>query len=524
MTTPMTKPDVDISNIDSISMMTQDNEIRIRHIKLIKLRQNIKIDKGSKKKKKEQLTRLQSVDQRRENSPSSTNMGGNTILSANKSLNSDKAQGDYFGVDPSVTKCDKDLSSRVLPEGIVANTVNWHCKGYNGVDGLFSCIYRNYHNEKGCMEIIKMMIHSNSHDCDDATCSHTHDENESTNGEENGGVIEKNSHDCDDATCSHTHDENESTNGEENGGVIEKNSTNSNDTTDINTDDENKGIKGNENGKGNEKNDDKDNSKKHIFKLGAILGISVGITGTIILFLIILVVIFVCRRRSKKKKRKQMTRLQSIDQRFEMAHLECSPSSTNKGGNTMLSTNESLNTHEAQGEYFVHDPSITKYDKDLSNRKLSEITRFSGAEGDENVYYEIDEDKIESSTSIEGVHQKEIEEVRDKGSHHSHQTKNLLGSKKNREQLTRLQSVDPRIEMANLESSQSSTNKEGHTIISATTDESQGEYFVLDPSVTKYDKDLSIRILPDVKRFSVAQGDEKVYNEIDEKKMNPQKM
>ncbi|CAC5417749.1 unnamed protein product [Mytilus coruscus] len=493
MTTPMTKPDVDISNIDSISMMTQDNEIRIRHIKLIKLRQNIKIDKGSKKKKKEQLTRLQSVDQRRENSPSSTNMGGNTILSANKSLNSDKAQGDYFGVDPSVTKCDKDLSSRVLPEGIVANTVNWHCKGYNGVDGLFSCIYRNYHNEKGCMEIIKMMIHSNSHDCDDATCSHTHDENESTNGEENGGVIEKNS-------------------------------TNSNDTTDINTDDENKGIKGNENGKGNEKNDDKDNSKKHIFKLGAILGISVGITGTIILFLIILVVIFVCRRRSKKKKRKQMTRLQSIDQRFEMAHLECSPSSTNKGGNTMLSTNESLNTHEAQGEYFVHDPSITKYDKDLSNRKLSEITRFSGAEGDENVYYEIDEDKIESSTSIEGVHQKEIEEVRDKGSHHSHQTKNLLGSKKNREQLTRLQSVDPRIEMANLESSQSSTNKEGHTIISATTDESQGEYFVLDPSVTKYDKDLSIRILPDVKRFSVAQGDEKVYNEIDEKKMNPQKM
>ncbi|CAC5421575.1 unnamed protein product [Mytilus coruscus] len=277
-------------------------------------------------------------------------------------------------------------------------------------------------------------------------------------------------------------------------------------------------------GKGNDRWDDKkdrwdrkDHRKKHFFKVGAIVGISVGVTCTIILVLVILAIIFVCRRRSRKKKRKQLTRLQSIDQRFEMAHLESSPSNTNTN---ILSTNQSLNTDEAQGEYFVLDPSITKYDIDLSNRKLPEIKRFSGVEGNEDVYYEIDEDKIKSSTDMEGVHQKQLEEVWNQGSHHSYPTKNQtqLGSKKkNTDQLITLQSVGQRTEMANLESSPSSTNKGVNTILSANIflniDEAQGEYFVLDPSMTKYDKDL---VLPEVKRISVAQGDEKVYNEHDE--------
>ncbi|CAC5370061.1 unnamed protein product [Mytilus coruscus] len=301
-----------------------------------------------------------------------------------------------------------------------------------------------------------------------------------------------------------------------------KDSRNSSDTTDSYTNDEKKTTRGKEIGKGNDKKEDRENNKKQIFRLGAIVGMSVGITGTIILFLIILIIIFVCRRRSKKKKRKQMTRLQSIDQRLEMAHLKSNPSSTNKGGYNIFSTNKSLSTDAAQGEYFVRDPFITKYDKDLSNRKLPEIKRFSGAEGDKNVYYEIDEVKIASSTDMKGVHQKQIE-VRDQGSNHSHQTKNqtqLRSKKKNTEQLTRPQFVDKRTEMANLKSSPSSTNKEGNTILSANkllnTDEAQGEYFVLDPSVTKYDKDL---VLPEVKRISVAHGDEKVYNEIDEDKI-----
>ncbi|XP_052068258.1 uncharacterized protein LOC127707660 isoform X5 [Mytilus californianus] len=263
---------------------------------------------------------------------------------------------------------------------------------------------------------------------------------------------------------------------------------------------------------------------KQFFKVGAIVGISVGVTCTIILVLVILAIIFVCRRRSKKKKRKQLTRLQSIDQRFEMANLESSPSRTNKGEYTILSTNKSLNTDEAQGECFVLDP-FTKYDKDLSNRKLPEIKRFSGAEGDENVYYEIDEDKIESSTDMEGVHQKKIE-VRDQGSHHSDLTINQtqLGSKKKkRKQLARQQSIDQRFEMAHLESGTSGTNNEEYNIPSTNkslnADEAQGEYFVLDPSITKYDKDLSNRKLPEITRFSGAEGDENVYYEIDEDKI-----
>ncbi|XP_052068261.1 uncharacterized protein LOC127707660 isoform X8 [Mytilus californianus] len=260
---------------------------------------------------------------------------------------------------------------------------------------------------------------------------------------------------------------------------------------------------------------------KQFFKVGAIVGISVGVTCTIILVLVILAIIFVCRRRSKKKKRKQLTRLQSIDQRFEMANLESSPSRTNKGEYTILSTNKSLNTDEAQGECFVLDP-FTKYDKDLSNRKLPEIKRFSGAEGDENVYYEIDEDKIESSTDMEGVHQKKIE-VRDQGSHHSDLTINQtqLGSKKKkRKQLTRLQSIDQRFEMAHLESSPSNTNTNIlSTNRSLNTDEAQDEYFVLDPSITKYDIDLSNRKLPEIERFSAVEGNEDVYYEIDEDKI-----
>ncbi|CAG2234561.1 unnamed protein product [Mytilus edulis] len=143
------------------------------------------------------------------------------------------------------------------------------------------------------------------------------------------------------------------------------------------------------------------------FENGAIVGISVGISCTLILGVIILA-IYVCRRRSKKKKRKQQTRIQAIDQ--------SGPSCSNKEQYNIPSTNKSLNTDEAQGEYFVLDPSFTKYDKDLSNRKLPEIKRCSGADGDDNVYYEIDEDNINSSSDMEGVHQKKIE-VMDQGSH-----------------------------------------------------------------------------------------------------------
>ncbi|VDI72186.1 Hypothetical predicted protein [Mytilus galloprovincialis] len=257
----------------------------------------------------------------------------------------------------------------------------------------------------------------------------------------------------------------------------------------------NDGVELTKDGRNNNQNRNKDKKKK-IFKLGTIVGISVGITGTLILFLIILVIIVICRRRSKKKKRKHQKRLQSLDKRLEMANLESSPSSTNKGLYNIRNTDKSVNTYEAQ-------------------------TRCSVAEGDDNVYYEIDEDKIESLTDIEGVHQKQIKEVRDKGSFYSDQTgyESQLGSKKNREQLPSLQSVDLRFEMANLEKIPSSSNKEGHTIRSANTDEAQDEYFVLDPSVTKYDKDLHNQVLPEVKVLSVAQGDGKNDNEITEDKI-----
>ncbi|XP_063444192.1 uncharacterized protein LOC134724835 [Mytilus trossulus] len=264
--------------------------------------------------------------------------------------------------------------------------------------------------------------------------------------------------------------------------------------------------------------DKKDRRKKKAFQMGAIVGISVGVTCTLVLFLIILA-IYVCRRRAKKNKRKQQTRLQAVDQRFEMAHLESGPSCSNKEQYNIPFTNKPLNTDEAQSEYFVLDPSFTKYDKDLSNRKLPEIKRCSGADGDDNVYYEIDEDNIKSSSDMDGVHQKKVE-VRDHGSHPSDLTINQtqIGStEKNTEQLTRQQSVDQEYEMSNFEISHSSANQEGNTILSENNfvkpDEAQGEYFVLDPSVTKYDKDM---VIPEVNITSVAQDAETVYNEIDE--------
>ncbi|VDI75393.1 Hypothetical predicted protein, partial [Mytilus galloprovincialis] len=261
--------------------------------------------------------------------------------------------------------------------------------------------------------------------------------------------------------------------------------------------------------------------KTRIFKVGAIVGISVGITGTIILFLIILVIIFVCRRRSKKKKRKHLNRQQAINQRLQINKYESGSFSTSKGG-----CNIPFVVDEAQGEYFV--PSFTKYDKDLSNRKLPEIKRCSGAEGDDNVYYEIDEDKINSSTDIDGVYQNKIKEFTDKGSYHSDKTRfeiQLGSMNKKREQLTKQQSIDQRSEIASLESSTFSTNNRENTILfaneSLNTDEEQGEYFVLDPSITKNDKDLGRLDLTEIKRFSVAQGDERLYNEIDEDEIQP---
>lgn len=54
---------------------------------------------------------------------------------------------------------------------------------------------------------------------------------------------------------------------------------------------------------------------------------------------------------------------------------------------------------------------------------LPEIKRCSDAEGDETVYYEIDDDKIESSTDIGGVYQRKMEAVVDKDYHSCDQTR-----------------------------------------------------------------------------------------------------
>lgn len=125
--------------------------------------------------------------------------------------------------------------------------------------------------------------------------------------------------------------------------------------------------------------------------------------------------------RPRKKKRKQQANQKSKDQGLEMENLEKNLSSTNKGGYNVLSMNKSINMYEEREENFVLGPCITNYDKDTRNRKLPEITRFNGVEGDEHVYYEIDDDKIKPSTDMEGVHLKRIE-VMDNVSFHSDQT------------------------------------------------------------------------------------------------------
>lgn len=98
---------------------------------------------------------------------------------------------------------------------------------------------------------------------------------------------------------------------------------------------------------------------------------------------------------------------------MEIAHLENSPSGVNKGDTVFMSANENLNTDEEQGEYFVLDPSVTKYDKDLNSRILPEVKRFSVKQDDENVCNKIDEDRIESSPVIKVDQQKKIEDVKD---------------------------------------------------------------------------------------------------------------
>ncbi|XP_076072614.1 uncharacterized protein LOC143044462 [Mytilus galloprovincialis] len=381
---------------------------------------------------------------------------------------------------------------------------------------MFSCFYGNYHNKRSCIDIIKMMIHSTMNKKITDDCLVKQSKRLCIDGNGNNSC---NKTSCRVVLASAI----DSLHNQRDQKVNEKDSQNCDDDTSSNTDDVNKSR----NGKEKEKDKGK-NKTESIFKVGAIVGISVGITGTIILFLIILVIIFVCRRRSKKKKRKHLTRQQAINQRLAIEKYESGSFSTNKGGNNVLSAKIPFKTDEAQGKYFV--PSITKYDKELSNRKLPEIKRCSGAEGDDNVYYEIDEDKIKSSTDIDGVYQNKIKEFTDKSSYHSDQTRSeiQLGlMKKKMEQLTKQQSIDQRSEIASLESSIFSTNnrENTNTILfaneSLNTDEEQGEYFVLDPFITKYDKDLSKLDLPEIKRFSVAQDDERVYNEIDEDEVQP---
>ncbi|XP_071131662.1 putative histone-lysine N-methyltransferase 1 [Mytilus edulis] len=431
-------------------------------------------------------------------------------------------------------------------EGRGKNRFSGECILDFGVDTLFTCLHKQYHEEKYCIENVQMefqrVMYTNlTDDClVKHICTKSYKKNNNCSKEDCRKLLSLSigSFNCDDGTSRNTKDENGSKKREENGGIIEReddtkqDSQNSND----NIDDDNKERKRNRNAEGNYKNRDRKNFKKGIFKVGAIVGISVGITGTIIIFLVILAIIYVCRRRSKRKKRKKQRRQQSIDQRFEMKNFESGSSSTNKREYIVVSENKSLNTYEEQGQNYVTvlDSSITKYDKNFRNRKLPEIKRCSGAEGGENVYYEIDEDKIlpeikrfsvpqgdkrvynEIDEDMEGVCQNEIEEFKDKYPYNDEQ--NIYETP--RDQLIRQQSNDQIMEIAHLENSPSGVNK-GDTVITSAneylnTDEEQGEYFVLDPSVTKYDKDLNSRILPEVKRFSVTQCDEHVCNKIDE--------
>ncbi|CAC5422147.1 unnamed protein product [Mytilus coruscus] len=385
--------------------------------------------------------------------------------------------------------------SGIHGEGKVANTVNWHCKGYRRSERLFSCLYRNYHNEKDCMEIIKMTVHSAMHTNLSDECLVEQSKLPCTKSYGNKHCTKEDCRQLLSFSIKKLHNQLDQ---------MQKDTC---------------------------KKVTKYQQRKQVLMMEKEAMVTREIHKIPMITQTVVQTMKTkkgkeTRMVSKKKKRKQLTRLQAINQRLDMTNLESSSSSTNKGVYNILSTNTSLNTNMARGDYFVLDPFVTKYDKDLSNRILPEIKRFSGADGDENVYYEIDEDKIESSRNMEGVYQKQIEEVRDKGSNHSDQTRYETKSgsmKKKREQLTRQHFIDQRTEIASVESIPSSTNKGGNTILSANeslnTYEAQGEYFVLDPSITKYDKDSSSRVLPEVKRFSVAHDEEKVYNEIDEDKI-----
>ncbi|CAG2199267.1 unnamed protein product [Mytilus edulis] len=363
---------------------------------------------GSMKKKREQLTKQQSIDQRSdiaslENNPFSTNNKANTILFANESLNTDEAQGDYFVLDPAITKYNKDLSSLVLPETKMFSVEHGDERVYNEID-----------------------------------------DDEIQPPRDIEGVHQKKIEEAMDK-CSYNGDQN-------------------------------------------------------TYETPV----------------------------SKKNKREQLKRPHSVDQGTEISHLENCPSSTNKGGNAIISANESLNTDEAEGEYFVLDPSVTKYNKDLSSLVLPIVKRFSVSNGDESVYTEIDEDddervynendedEIQPPTDMEVVHQRKIEEAKDKFSYND-----LRKIRQNNVQDHSL--LTKKLGFHILKIVHPVQTKGDNAIPTANeflnTDEAEGEYFVLDPSVTKYNKDLSNLVLPIIKRLSVSKGDEIVYTEIDEDKI-----
>ncbi|XP_052068285.1 uncharacterized protein LOC127707671 [Mytilus californianus] len=280
-----------------------------------------------------------------------------------------------------------------------ANEERVDCKGHYNSEGLFSCFYEKYHKEKGCMKIIKKFMQRAWYDSPTNQCLVEHSKFPCKNGYENKNCTKET---CKTLLffCTESMREQRLKKSGKNGAEV---------TTKI---------------KQNDNLNRNNDTMKEIFKHGAIVHISVGITGTIIL--LILITLFVCRRRSKKKKKKQLTRIQSSDQSTEMANLKSGPSRTKKEGNNILSTNKPLDTEEAEGEYFVLDPSVTKYDKVLNSQVLPEVTRFNVAEGDENFYYEIDEDKIELSKHIQEDHQqRQIEDVSDTVIYHNDQTINI---------------------------------------------------------------------------------------------------
>lgn len=80
------------------------------------------------------------------------------------------------------------------------------------------------------------------------------------------------------------------------------------------------------------------------------------------------------------------------------------------------------------------------------------------------------------------------------------------------------QAIDQRTEVANLENGTASTNNEGNVLsayLSLNTADTQGQYTVLDPSVTQYEEPVTSHLLPVVIGFEVAEDDENVYDEID---------